>query len=216
MRHPTDERAPRCATSLLLVAAERDARRCPARIRFHRQRLPGRSGSGSAECRDLPARRPDARSRRRAKPAPSESWWQTVSSTQLARAEYAATPTSDGLQAPNRAHNLRTMFGARGIEVVPRTGKGALRRGGLAGRRAVLGARVGCRRSPRRPLRPRAPASSTSGTDGASGTRTRRRASSRVSRSTQRPAGEGPLRIVGGSRRRSARAAGGRGDRVHR
>src|SRR4026209_909854 len=35
-----------------------------------------------------------------------ESWWQAVSGG-LERGEYAASTTSDGLQAPNRAHNLR-------------------------------------------------------------------------------------------------------------
>lgn len=52
-----------------------------------------------------------------------ESWWQAVSA-QLEREEYAATPAPQGFQAPNRAHNLRTTFGERGIEVVPRTNKG--------------------------------------------------------------------------------------------
>jgi hypothetical protein len=41
----------------------------------------------------------------------------------LARTEYAATPTAAGLQAPNRAHNLRTTFTEQGIEVLPRTAK---------------------------------------------------------------------------------------------
>jgi hypothetical protein len=51
-----------------------------------------------------------------------ESWWQAVTAD-LARREYEASTTERGLQAPNRAHNLRTTFGERGIEVVPRTGK---------------------------------------------------------------------------------------------
>jgi hypothetical protein len=50
------------------------------------------------------------------------SWWSGVTAD-LARQEYAAIPTAAGLQAPNRALNLRTTFGERGIEVVPRTGK---------------------------------------------------------------------------------------------
>jgi hypothetical protein len=50
-----------------------------------------------------------------------ESWYQAVTGD-LARAEYAATRTPAGLQAPNRAQNLRTAFGEHGIEVVPRTG----------------------------------------------------------------------------------------------
>jgi hypothetical protein len=52
-----------------------------------------------------------------------ENWWQTVSA-QIERGEYAATPTPHGLQAPNRAQNLRTTFGEHGIEIVPRTEKG--------------------------------------------------------------------------------------------
>ena len=48
-----------------------------------------------------------------------ESWWKAVTSD-LARAEYAATLTSAGLQAPNRAHDLRTTFGECGIAVEPR------------------------------------------------------------------------------------------------
>ncbi len=51
-----------------------------------------------------------------------ESWWQAVTAD-LARREYEASTTEQGLQAPNRAHNLRTTFGERGIEVVPRTSK---------------------------------------------------------------------------------------------
>ena len=47
------------------------------------------------------------------------NWWQTVSA-QIARDEYHATSTPDGLQAPNRAHGLRTMFRTEGIDVEPR------------------------------------------------------------------------------------------------
>jgi hypothetical protein len=39
----------------------------------------------------------------------------------LAAREYAAGPNLRGLQAPNRAHNLRTYFDATGIQVVDRT-----------------------------------------------------------------------------------------------
>ncbi len=39
----------------------------------------------------------------------------------LERREYTPSPTPQGLEAPNRAHNLRTTFGERGIEVLPRT-----------------------------------------------------------------------------------------------
>ena len=49
-----------------------------------------------------------------------EEWRQTVAAN-LAREEYLATPTPEGLQAPNRAHNLRTIFGESGIQVVART-----------------------------------------------------------------------------------------------
>ena len=41
--------------------------------------------------------------------APDGGWWQTVARG-LARAEYFATATATGLQAPNRAQNLRTCF----------------------------------------------------------------------------------------------------------
>ena len=47
------------------------------------------------------------------------SWWQSVSA-QIERDEYRASSTSEGLQAPNRAQDLRTYFRAGGIEVVPR------------------------------------------------------------------------------------------------
>ncbi|HOX27093.1 MAG TPA: FG-GAP-like repeat-containing protein [Candidatus Krumholzibacteria bacterium] len=64
-----------------------------------------------------------------ADPAPTERpagvdaiWWQVVTAD-LARQEYAATPTASGLQAPNRADNLSTRFGENGIEVLPRTAK---------------------------------------------------------------------------------------------
>lgn len=48
------------------------------------------------------------------------SWWKAVTAD-LSRREYSASPTPAGFQAPNRAHNLRTTFGERGIDVVPRT-----------------------------------------------------------------------------------------------
>ena len=58
----------------------------------------------------------------RLSPSPAiagEEWWQTVT-TQIAREEYSATSGTNGLQAPNRAHNLRTHFHERGIEISPR------------------------------------------------------------------------------------------------
>ena len=48
-----------------------------------------------------------------------DDWWQAVT-TQIAREEYSATSSAEGLQAPNRAHNLRTHFHAGGIEIGPR------------------------------------------------------------------------------------------------
>ena len=48
-----------------------------------------------------------------------DDWWQAVT-TQIAREEYSATSGAEGLQAPNRAHNLRTRFHERGIEIGPR------------------------------------------------------------------------------------------------
>jgi len=53
------------------------------------------------------------------------SWWETATA-EIARAEYAATWTAAGLQAPNRAQNLRAHFRERGIEVVPREGDEAV------------------------------------------------------------------------------------------
>ena len=47
-------------------------------------------------------------------------WWEAVTAD-LTREEYAPTPTSAGFQARNRAHNLRTTFNERGINVAPRT-----------------------------------------------------------------------------------------------
>jgi hypothetical protein len=55
-------------------------------------------------------------------PGTSDAWWEEVQAD-LGRREYEASTTPQGLQAPNRAHNLRMTFGERGIEVVPRTGK---------------------------------------------------------------------------------------------
>jgi len=49
----------------------------------------------------------------------SDTWWCKVSA-ELAAAEYHPSFTPDGLQAANRAHNLRTHFRENGVEVVPR------------------------------------------------------------------------------------------------
>ena len=48
-----------------------------------------------------------------------QGWWQTVSK-QIERGEYHASATPAGLQAPNRAQDLRTYFLADGIDVAPR------------------------------------------------------------------------------------------------
>jgi FG-GAP repeat/FG-GAP-like repeat len=47
------------------------------------------------------------------------AWWQAVTA-QIAREEYSTTAGAEGLQAPNRAHNLRTHFRGGGIEITPR------------------------------------------------------------------------------------------------
>jgi hypothetical protein len=53
-------------------------------------------------------------------------WWREVSA-RLERAEYEVSASVAGLQAPNRAQNLRTRFCENGIEVVPRTGEASWR-----------------------------------------------------------------------------------------
>jgi hypothetical protein len=47
-------------------------------------------------------------------------WW-SAARAEIERSEYRVSQTSDGLQAPNRAKNLRTFFRDGAIEVVPRT-----------------------------------------------------------------------------------------------
>ena len=46
--------------------------------------------------------------------------WQEQMHRNLALAEYHVSMTNEGLQAPNRAHNLRTYFREGRLEVVPR------------------------------------------------------------------------------------------------
>ncbi len=46
--------------------------------------------------------------------------WSASVAAQIEREEYRVSPSDGGLQAPNRAHNLRTHFRAGGIEVSPR------------------------------------------------------------------------------------------------
>jgi hypothetical protein len=52
--------------------------------------------------------------------AGADESWRTTIAGDLARQEYAATHGDLGLQAPNRAHSLRTRFGSEGIAVGPR------------------------------------------------------------------------------------------------
>ncbi len=73
------------------------------------------SGTMVATPVSSPALDPEARNA-----GADESWWQAVSQ-HLEREAYAASPIPQGFQAPNRAQNLRTTFGERGIEVEPRT-----------------------------------------------------------------------------------------------
>ena len=53
----------------------------------------------------------------------TEDWLGRVKA-QIELEEYNASVNERGLQAPNRAHNLRTYFRDGGIEIVPRTGEG--------------------------------------------------------------------------------------------
>jgi FG-GAP repeat/FlgD Ig-like domain/FG-GAP-like repeat len=55
--------------------------------------------------------------------AGSDESWQTDVLSRLAQQEYLASQDEHGLQAPNRAHNLRTHFRDGGIDVVPRQSK---------------------------------------------------------------------------------------------
>jgi len=54
----------------------------------------------------------------------SAGWWSDVQ-RELAEYEYRPSQNAEGLQAPNRAHNLRTYFGPRGIRLHDRTAAGS-------------------------------------------------------------------------------------------
>ena len=54
----------------------------------------------------------------------NEEWWSSVQGG-LARHEYHPRQNDKGLQAPNRAHNLRTYFDSTGIRVQDRTATGS-------------------------------------------------------------------------------------------
>src|ERR1051325_5132460 len=70
--------------------------------------LPTRGSSASAF---------DARS---AAAGASADWWTQVRGA-IEREEYNASASAEGLQAPNRAQNLRSWFRSEGVELVPRT-----------------------------------------------------------------------------------------------
>ena len=75
--------------------------------------------------------------------------WLARAQRQLAEREYQASANGEGLQAPNRAHNLRTYFEPTGIRVHDRTAAGSpeLLRAVARGRRPRRGARGGRRRA---------------------------------------------------------------------
>jgi hypothetical protein len=78
--------------------------------------LPGATGSGpAADDGDVSGK--EARPARTKLPkGVSADWWQRVQRG-LAAAEYNPSRNSRGLQAPNRAHNLRTYFSPDGIHL---------------------------------------------------------------------------------------------------
>jgi hypothetical protein len=55
--------------------------------------------------------------------SPDLGWWAQASRA-IASMEYEATPTPHGLQAPNRAHGIRSNFLAGGVEVEPHRAEG--------------------------------------------------------------------------------------------
>src|ERR1044072_2322644 len=78
--------------------------------------LPTRGSSASAF---------DARS---AAAGASADWWTQVRGA-IEREEYNASASAEGLQAPNRAQNLRSWFRSEGVELVPRTAESGDGRG---------------------------------------------------------------------------------------
>ena len=65
-----------------------------------------------------------ARSKEVALPAAAGGDWLGQVQSDLASREYHASLNDEGLQAPNRAHNLRTYFERTGVRVVDRTAEG--------------------------------------------------------------------------------------------
>ncbi len=55
-------------------------------------------------------------------PGMPENWWAQTRET-LAQREYQVTPEAGVLQAPNRRHGLRTWFRPEGLEIAPREGR---------------------------------------------------------------------------------------------
>jgi hypothetical protein len=58
-------------------------------------------------------------------PPPTDANWLARAKQAIAAREYRASANREGLQAPNRAHNLRTYFGPTGIRVHDRTAAGS-------------------------------------------------------------------------------------------
>src|SRR5262245_14584272 len=123
--------------------------------------------------------------------------WLPSISQQLASAEYHPSVADGWLQAPNRAQDLRTRFGADGIAIEPRVLDGAPPAWRFGWETAALG----------RPGRMSAVAPATVHSDGARVTYTRPGFSEWYVNSPAgieqgftleyRPSGEGPLRIAG-------------------
>ena len=59
-----------------------------------------------------------------AQPEAASADWMTRVQRHLVAREYEVGTNAEGLQAPNRAHNLRTYFDATGIRVLDRTAAG--------------------------------------------------------------------------------------------
>lgn len=68
-----------------------------------------------------------------AAPRAASGDWLTRARRDLAAREYEASRNDEGLQAPNRAHDLRTYFSGSGARVVSRTvARSPMSRSGIA------------------------------------------------------------------------------------
>ncbi|HFE38722.1 MAG TPA: hypothetical protein ENK06_09965, partial [Gammaproteobacteria bacterium] len=56
-------------------------------------------------------------------PSITDSDWTMAIQKNIQQAEYRARPSNKGLQAPNRAHNIRSYFRENGLHIVDRTAK---------------------------------------------------------------------------------------------